>query len=140
MIILDTNVISETFRPIPAKSVIEWLESQPRAEIFVTAISEAETFRGIELMPAGRRRDELLVVAEGYFSIDLKGKILTFDSAASRHYARIAAARQRMGRRILDFDAQIAAITRSHNATLATRNTKDFEHCGIRIINPWLAR
>jgi len=52
----------------------------------------------------------------------------------------LAAARQRMGRRILDFDAQIAAIARAHNATLATRNTKDFEHCGIRVIHPWLAR
>jgi len=133
MFILDSNVISETFRPSPAQSVIDWLESHPREEVFVTAMSEAETFRGIELMPAGRRRDELIVFAEGYFSIDLAGKILPFD-------ARIAAARQRMGRRIQDFDAQIAAIARAHNATLATRNTKDFEHCGIRVIHPWLAR
>ena len=34
-------------------------------------------------------------------------------------------------------DAQIAGIVRSHNATLATRNTRDFEDCGIHLINPW---
>jgi hypothetical protein len=34
-------------------------------------------------------------------------------------------------------DAQIAAIARSHGAALATRNTADFEHCGIEVLNPW---
>jgi len=24
-----------------------------------------------------------------------------------------------------------------HGATLATRNTADFETCGIRLVNPW---
>jgi toxin FitB len=38
------------------------------------------------------------------------------------------------------FDAMIAAIARSHGATLATRNTDDFENCGIRLVNPWTAR
>jgi predicted nucleic acid-binding protein len=35
------------------------------------------------------------------------------------------------------FDAMIAAIARSHRAAVATRNTADFQHCGIEVINPW---
>jgi predicted nucleic acid-binding protein len=31
----------------------------------------------------------------------------------------------------------IAAITQSRGATLATRNSKDFNNCGIDLINPW---
>jgi hypothetical protein len=31
----------------------------------------------------------------------------------------------------------IAAIARSRNAALATRNTGDFENCGLRMIDPW---
>lgn len=35
------------------------------------------------------------------------------------------------------FDAQIAAICRTHGAALATRNTKDFRETGIDLIDPW---
>lgn len=31
----------------------------------------------------------------------------------------------------------IAAIALTHNAKLATRNTRDFEGCGVELINPW---
>ena len=43
------------------------------------------------------------------------------------------------GKPMEQLDAQIAAIARLHNATLATRNTPDFEDCGIRLVNPWEA-
>jgi hypothetical protein len=33
----------------------------------------------------------------------------------------------------------VAAICRSNGALLATRNTKDFSHTGIRVSNPWEA-
>jgi predicted nucleic acid-binding protein len=53
-------------------------------------------------------------------------------------FAQIAAARRALGRPIAEFDAQIAAVARSHGAALATRNTSDFEGCGVRLINPWV--
>jgi hypothetical protein len=36
-------------------------------------------------------------------------------------------------------DAQIAAITRVHAATLAPRNTAEFLGCGINLVDPWEA-
>lgn len=57
-----------------------------------------------------------------------------FDSDAAKQFA---ARRRILGRPISQIDAQIATITRSHNATLATRNVADFEECGITIVNPW---
>jgi predicted nucleic acid-binding protein len=41
-----------------------------------------------------------------------------------------------LGRLISQIDAQIAAIARSYNATIATRNVSDFEKYGIIIVNP----
>lgn len=37
MLILDTNVLSELLKPVPELSVIKWLESQPRSQVFTTA-------------------------------------------------------------------------------------------------------
>jgi len=43
------------------------------------------------------------------------------------------------GRPISQFDCQIAAIARAHEASVATRNTGDYEGCGIEVIDPWLS-
>ena len=47
------------------------------------------------------------------------------------------AARRAAGRPISQFDCQIASIARAHKATVATRNTSDYEGCGIELIDPW---
>jgi hypothetical protein len=67
----------------------------------------------------------------------LADRILPFDSNAAEVYARIAASRRAIGKTISEPDAQIAAIAHSRGAALATRNTADFEHCGIKVVNPW---
>ncbi len=136
MIILDTNVLSELMRETPAPRVIAWLSAQAAASVFTTSLSEAEIFYGLACLPAGKRRSALEEAAAGLFS-DLEGRVLSFDSAASRSYARIAAARRKAGRPIAQADAQIAAIAGSRGAKLATRDTGDFERCGIELVDPW---
>lgn len=71
------------------------------------------------------------------FEEDFAGRVLPFDGAAARAYAALAAGRQRAGRPISQFDAQIAAIAWSRGAAVATRNVGDFEGCGVEILNPW---
>jgi predicted nucleic acid-binding protein len=89
------------------------------------------------LLPAGKRRDAIRAAAEAVFTHDFADRILSFDSAAAPAYAEIAAHRRKAGQPISQFDAQIAAIVRSRGANLATRNTDDFEGCGIKVHNPW---
>jgi predicted nucleic acid-binding protein len=137
MLILDTNVISEIMQPSPSPRVLEWWSQQQTGELFTSAVSEAEILYGIELLPKGKRRDRLLAEAEAMFNEDFAGRILPFDEEAARAFAEIAAARRTQGRAIAEFDAQIAAIARTHRAALATRNTSDFEACGVRLVNPW---
>jgi len=52
-------------------------------------------------------------------------------------YAEIVSGRERLGRTIGTADAQIAAVCRAVGATLANRNTTDFEETGIGLIGPW---
>jgi len=37
-----------------------------------------------------------------------------------------------------DRDAMIAATAKEHGYTLITRNTNDFDGCGVPLLNPWL--
>ena len=71
---------------------------------------------------------------------EFAGKILPFDESAARLFGPIITSRNAAGRPISQFDAMIAAITRSHRATIATRDTAGFELCGIQVMNPWLGR
>lgn len=136
MIVVDTNVISELMRSAPADPVAEWASAQSAPSLYTTAVTVAEVLYGIERLPAGGRRDALLATASDVFD-SFSEKILSFDSEAAHHYARIVQHRDQIGRPINGFDAQIAAICRAYGAALATRNVKDFGEVGLRLIDPW---
>jgi toxin FitB len=136
--VLDTNVFSELLKPAPSETVMNWLGTQNRSSVFITAVGVAELLHGVELLPHGKRRSGLLRVIEETLAVDFAARILSFDASAARLYAAIRAGRSAMGRPISQSDAMIAAIARAQGLTLATRNTSDFEECGVRLVNPWL--
>ncbi len=138
MIVVDTNVIAELMRPEPREALRRWSLAQPGSELYTTAITVAEILYGIERLPAGRRRDGLRDIAAGIFST-FGDHVLPFDSAAAALYPVIVEARERLGRPIDGFDAQIASICRFHRGTLATRTVRDFQHTGVDVIDPWQA-
>jgi toxin FitB len=137
MILLDTNVISELMRAEPAQVVLDWFGRHDAAELFISAITEAELRTGIAILPAGQRRDRLQIALEAMIEQDFQTRVLPFDSAAARAYADIAAARRAAGRPIAEADCQIAAIARAMGAPVVTRNVRDFDGCGVTVINPW---
>jgi toxin FitB len=139
MIILDTNVLSELMRLKPTPKVVAWVARQPATELFTTSITEAEIFYGIELVTKGKHREGLLAAAEAMFAEDLTGRIFGFEGDAAPVFSKIAAHRRALGRPIRHADAQIAAIAQVRGAKLATRNTADFEDCGIDVVDPWNA-
>ena len=137
MIVLDTNIVSELIRPRPNPSVVDWVARQPGTSLFISAVTEAELRYGVEILPAGHRRERLAAEIESTLREDFAGRILSFDSAAARAYAVIAAARRAAGRPISQADCQIAAIARSRGVPVATRDVADFAGCGIKVVNPW---
>lgn len=139
MIILDTNVLSETLRSAPDPRVIEWFRAQRRAALFTTTITRAEILYGLGLLADGSRKAALSAAIQAIFEEDFAGRLLSFDSDAADLYATIAVTRKNAGRQISQFDAMIAAVARAAGATLATRNVKDFVDCGIAVIDPWAA-
>ena len=137
MIVLDTNVLSEVLRASPNETVLGWLAGLDREQVFTTAITQAEILYGIETLPSGKRRTALQAAVARLFAEVFHERILPFDAGAALAYPRIVTRRQSIGRPISQFDAIIAAVCCSRSAAVATRNTRDFEHCGLAVVNPW---
>ncbi|OSM42061.1 type II toxin-antitoxin system VapC family toxin [Nesterenkonia sp. PF2B19] len=137
MIVLDTNVISEIFRPSPEPRVVEWLASLT-GDVAITSVTLAELLAGVRRLPDGRRKDELTRRIDAALA-PYRGSraVLPFDDRAAGHYADVLVTREAAGAPISTADAQIAAICLTHDATCATRNARDFAHTGIELVDPW---
>jgi predicted nucleic acid-binding protein len=136
VIVIDTNVVSELMKAEPSVVVQTWALGHGPHELRITAITAAEILYGIERLPKGKRKAALRQAAAGAFG-RFADEILPFDAAAATAYAEIADHRDRKGAPISGYDAQIAAICRTHAARLATRNVKDFADVGVDVIDPW---
>lgn len=138
MILLDTNVVSELMRAHPDANVLHWVGKQSADQLNLTALTVAEIRRGLALLPDGRRKNKLERAFQQFLNQGFQDCILPFTSATSLVYAPIYRARIQSGLGVGELDLLIAAIAKEYQASLATRNTTDFDACGIKLINPWL--
>ena len=137
MIVLDTNVLSELMRPAPSPQVLAWLDAQTPDTLWLTSVSVAELLFGIARLPDGARKQAFAQAALGMLEEDFANRVLGFDLEAASIFANLAAASERAGRPMGLADGQIAAICLAHNASLATRNVRDFSQLGLQLVNPW---
>jgi toxin FitB len=137
MIVLDTNVISETMRVQPSPAVIDWLDKQVAETIYISSITLAELRFGLGAMAVGRRKQELNQLLNSILGL-FAGRVLPFDADAALHYAELAVAARNAGKGFPTPDGYIAAIASSRSFTVATRDEGPFKAAGLKVINPWL--
>ena len=137
MILLDTNVISETQRQEPNIRVLDWIDAQALETLYLSAITVAELRAGIALMPVGKRRDSLHENLEKRLLPMFANRVLSFDMACTKAYAELLAKSRAAGLAIETADAFIAAVAIANGFTVATRDTGPFEAAGLKIVNPW---
>lgn len=134
MILVDTDVLSEAYRPEPNPRVLAWMGQQ--TEPMASAVTVGEIRRGALTLPPGRRRDALLAQIDASLR-DHVSRILSYDAATARVYAHLHAHRRSIGRPLAVEDGMIAATAIIHSAAIATRNVTDFADLGIELIDPW---
>lgn len=137
MILIDTNVISEPWKPAPEARVLAWLDAQLVETLFLSAVTVAELRFGIAAMPDGKRRTLLKDRLEGEVLPLFAGRILPFDLDASAAYAALMAEARASGKAIGVADGFIAAIARARNLAVATRDVGPFAAAGLMVIDPW---
>ena len=89
MIVLDTNVISDSTNKAPSARVMAWLDAQTIETLYLSAITVGELRYGIAAMPHGRRHDEHVDWLENYTLPAFSGRILPYDLTATVEYARL---------------------------------------------------
>jgi hypothetical protein len=137
MILLDTNVISETMCQQPAPEVMRWIQENAD-DLFISVPELTELWAGIEWMPRGARRSEMTDKLRRIIDFaTAEEQLLDMTPEIAQRYGMIIADRRRRGFNLDIMDGLIAATALAQNAAIATRNMKDFEGIGLRLINPW---
>ncbi|MDR7927291.1 type II toxin-antitoxin system VapC family toxin [Acidithiobacillus thiooxidans] len=139
MILLDTNVISETQRQEPHAHVIDWLDAQALETLYLSAITVADLRAGVALMPVGKRRISLHENLEKRLLPMFANRVLSFDMTCTKAYAELLAKSRAAGLAVETTDAFIAAVALANGFAVATRDTTPFEAAGLNVINPWEA-
>lgn len=131
--LLDANVISEMVADTPSPEVVAWLKWN-EAESVTSSVVVAELDYGISLMPMGRRRSRLEEWLNGVLEYL---QVISFDLEEAREWSRLMARLTLTGKPLPTKDAMIAATALVHGLTVVTRNVRDFERAGVKLVNPF---
>ncbi len=126
--LVDTNIISELFRPAPNAGVVQWAERVERH--YLSAISVEEIWFGVARRPTAR----LLEWMGSYFS---RHEILPVNATIAQRAGELRGQLSTRGITRMQADMIIAATAQIHGLMLVIRNTRDFEDCGIGLLNPF---
>ena len=134
-ILLDTVTVSAFREPDRSDpSVLRWESSQRNTQFHLSVISLNEIHFGIRKV--GHRdpsfAQTLTVWYENLISNSLDLPLIMVNPAIAR-----VAADFRYEFKMSYNDAIIGATASIYRLTLATRNVKDFQDCGIELVNPW---
>ena len=137
MILLDTNVVSEPIRRHPDSRVLEWLDAQVIESLYLSTVSVAELLLGVESLPVGRRRTALAAALERQIADLFGDRIIPFDIAAAKAFAKVVVQARSQGHTISIADGQIGGIAAAHRLRVASRDELPFRAAGLVVINPW---
>lgn len=137
--LLDTGVISEPVSPRPDAGVARWMSEREDSSFYLSVITLGEIHKGIERLANGRRKRALLDWADETLFQRFEGRILIVDAEVASEWGRLQAKALNSGRPVPVVDSLLAATAIVHHLTVVTRNTADFETCGVDIHNPWSA-
>ena len=136
MIILDTNILSALMQAEPERTIVAWMDRQPRISLWTTSVTVLEIQFGLKILPVGKRRTSLIQKFEEVVRL-LEDRVAPLDIEAAEQAADLMASRYTKGRPRDFRDTMIAGIVLSRKATLATRNASHFDDLSIPVVNPW---
>lgn len=137
MILLDTNVWSVYSKPNADRVVLDWLGAHT-GEFLLSTVVIAEIRSGIENPDAAHRRAALSRWLQD-IEMAYRDRIVPLDAQAAHEFGRLIARRKLLSQPTKLLDAALAAQALALDCPIATRNIRDFEWTGVKLIDPWTA-
>ena len=135
--LLDTNVTSELIAKQPNQRVVAWIDSLDPNAVHLSVITIGEIRKGIEKLPSSKRRDILTEWLTSDLLVRFDGRIATITTEVMLIWGELTGRLENAGHPLAAINSLIAAITLAGGYRLVTRNTDDFQHTGVPLINPW---
>ncbi|YAF95381.1 MAG: type II toxin-antitoxin system VapC family toxin [Nodularia sp. CChRGM 3473] len=126
----DTNIISELARPQPNSGVIIW--GAKVTSITISVITVEEILYGLTSKPNLRIQTWFENFLENYC------QILPITTEIAKRSGELRGQQRVIGKTHTQADMMIAATVQIHQLTLVTRNIRDFDGCGIPLLNPFV--
>ena len=137
MYLLDTCTISELVVKQPSPAVLDWFAQQPPDSLYLSVVTIGEIAKGIQKMPASRRRSDLEIWLNHDLLVQFQSRIINVDLAIITVWGELTGRLEIQGRRLPTMDSLIAATALQKGFNLVTRNEKDFIATDVTLINPF---
>ena len=134
MQLADTNVVSELMRKRPDAGALAWREmvDATYGKVTISAVTVDEIMYGL-----ARKQDAgLQAWFDGFIG---RNEVLPVTQTSAYRAGEMRAGFSRRGMVRSQADMLIAATAQIHALTLVTRNVRDFDGCGIGLLNPFTA-
>lgn len=134
MQLADTNVISELMRQRPHPGLLAWSDMANAAygRLNISAVTVDEIAFGLA------RRPHAAMLA--WFDLFLaRNHVLAITAPIARRAGEMRAQLAARGQVRTQADMLIAATAQVHALTLVTRNVRDFDGCGIAVLDPFVS-
>ena len=132
--LIDTNVLCETIKSSPNKSVVNWFQSIPSDSLYISVLTIGEIRKGVEKLPPSKKKEKILSWLDHTLFEWFEDKILPIDFEVADKWGYILG-NSKEKRPVID--SLIAATALTHNLKVVTRNTDDYKIPGVEVINPW---
>lgn len=132
--LVDTNVISELRRKQPDANVVAWLERCAPQSLYLSVLTLGEIRKGIERLDDLKRRQILVDWLHVELTTFFLGRLISIDASVADRWGRL---QSDASRSLPAIDGLLAATALQYDLTMVTRNLKDFQGLGLKIINPW---
>lgn len=135
--LLDTCVLSEIVKPQPNAGLVNWLAKQNSNTLFISSLTLGELSKGIAKLAEGQRKAFLADWLNTQVIQNFSSRVLDLDAAVALEWGATQAESEAMGKTLPLMDSLIAATAKTHQLTLVTRNMKDMQLVGLKLLNPW---
>lgn len=135
--LLDTCVISELTKLKPNIKVVDWISNQNETDLYISALTFGELFKGIEKLSISIKKDKLHDWLENDLKDRFWSRIIDINLDIATVWGKIQAIAEQKGKPMPAIDSLIAATGIALNLTVVTQNVSDMKQSGVDLLNPW---